>query len=217
MFTGIVSAVGTVARATRAAGNGKRDAGLTLVIRAPFKGLRRGESVAVNGACLTVERVTRGGFTVHVVETTEGRTLLGEYVAGRRVNLERALRAADRLGGHIVQGHVDGVGVVERVQRRGDAWVYDLRVPRAVREVCIREPPARLELVALHIDAAESGDYLLDVPLVRVFVGECRGGELHQEAVNLDVDCLVRLRREMFDAVEPEASVDGRCGLRADC
>jgi len=77
MFTGIVSAVGTVAKATRETGNGTRQAGLLLTIRAPYKGLKQGESVAVNGACLTVERVVRGGFTVHVVETTTGRTGLG--------------------------------------------------------------------------------------------------------------------------------------------
>src|SRR5881628_2427493 len=127
MFTGIVSAVGRIAKATREAGNGKRETGLTLTIQAPYKGLKKGESIAVNGACLTVERALPGGFTVHVVETTEGRTLFGEYAAGRRVNLERAMRATDRLGGHIVQGHVDGVAVVQRVERRGDAWVNDLR------------------------------------------------------------------------------------------
>src|SRR5438034_7437298 len=114
MFTGIVSAVGRVAKTTRETGNGKRETGLTLTIRAPYKGIKKGESIAVNGACLTVERALPGGFTVHVVETTEGRTLFGEYVAGRPVNLERALRATDRLGGHIVQGHVDGVAVVQR-------------------------------------------------------------------------------------------------------
>src|SRR3989449_959347 len=137
MFTGIVSAVGRIAKATREAGNGKRETGLTLTIQAPYKGLKKGESIAVNGACLTVERALPGGFTVHVVETTEGRTLFGEYAVGRPVNLERSLRARDRPGGHIVQGHVDGVAVVRRVERRVDAWVYDLRVPDAVREVSI--------------------------------------------------------------------------------
>src|SRR3989442_12664811 len=134
MFTGIVSAVGRIAKATREAGNGKRETGLTLKIQARYKGLKKGESIAVNGACLTIERALPGGFTVHVVETTEGRTLFGEYAAGRPVNLERALRTTDRLGGHIVQGHVDGVAVVQRVERRGDAWVYDLRVPDAARQ-----------------------------------------------------------------------------------
>ncbi len=150
MFTGIVSAVGRVAKATRETGNGTQ--GLTLTIRAPFKGLKQGESIAVNGACLTVERAVKGGFSVHVVETTEGRTLFGEYAPGRPVNLERALRAADRLGGHIVQGHVDGVAVVTQVERRGDAWVYDLRVPAAVRQVSIPRGAITVDGVSLTIN-----------------------------------------------------------------
>lgn len=165
MFTGIVSAVGRIAKATRQTGNGKRETGLTLTIRAPYKGIKQGESIAVNGACLTVERAVKGGFSVHVVETTEGRTLFGEYVAGRRVNLERALRAADRLGGHIVQGHVDGVAVVQRVERRGDAWVYDLRVPDAVRQVSIPRGAITLDGVSLTINDLPGND-LVQISLI---------------------------------------------------
>ena len=165
MFTGIVSAVGRIAKATRQTGNGKRETGLTLTIRAPYKGIKQGESIAVNGACLTVERAVKGGFSVRVVETTEGRTLFGEYVAGRRVNLERALRAADRLGGHIVQGHVDGVAVVRRVQRRGNAWVYDLRVPDAVRQVSIPRGAITLDGVSLTINDLPGND-LVQISLI---------------------------------------------------
>jgi len=166
MFTGIVSAVGTVAKATRETGNGTRQAGLLLTIRAPYKGLKQGESVAVNGACLTVERVVRGGFTVHVVETTTGRTLLGEYAAGRRVNLERALRATDRLGGHFVQGHVDGVAEVTRAEQRGDAWVYDLQVPRAVREVAIPHGAITVDGVSLTINDLPGGPDVVQISLI---------------------------------------------------
>src|SRR5207302_8515110 len=77
MFTGIVSAVGRVAKATREAGNGKRETGLTLTVRASFKGVKRGESIAVNGACLTVERVRKGGFTVHVWRRPRGAPCWG--------------------------------------------------------------------------------------------------------------------------------------------
>jgi riboflavin synthase len=165
MFTGIVSAVGRVAKATRETGNGKRETGLTLTIRAPFKGLKPGESVAVNGACLTVERAVKGAFSVHVVETTQGRTLFGEYAAGRAVNLERALRASDRLGGHIVQGHVDGVAAVQRVERRGDAWVYDLRVPDAVRQVSIPHGAITVDGVSLTVNDLPGVD-LVQVSLI---------------------------------------------------
>src|SRR5258708_13958892 len=146
MFTGIVSAVGRVAKATQ---NG----GLSLVIRAPFKGVKRGESIAVNGACLTVERVAKGAFTVHVIDTTRDRTLLGEYAAGRPVNLERAVRAADRLGGHLVQGHVDGVAVVERGEEHGDAWLYDVPVPGEVWGVSIPPGPIHVDGVSLTVNA----------------------------------------------------------------
>ena len=166
MFTGIVSAVGRIHRVVRTTENGKRTTpGLTLTIRAPCKGVKKGESIAVNGACLTVERVLKGGFVVHVVETTEGRTLFGEYAAGRRVNLERALRATDRLGGHLVQGHVDGVGVVQRVERRGDAWVYDLRVPDAVREVSIPRGAITVDGVSLTINDLPGKD-LVQISLI---------------------------------------------------
>src|SRR3989449_1322801 len=163
MFTGIVSAIGRVDVVSRNGGNGRgrgkgEEAGLVLTIRAPYKGLKRGESIAVNGACLTIERVVKGGFTVHVIETTEGRTLFGEYVTGRKVNLERALRAADRLGGHIVQGHVDGVAVVERADRRADAWGYDLRVPSAVRDSSIPQGSITLDGVGLTINALPGPD-----------------------------------------------------------
>lgn len=160
MFTGIVSAVGRVQTVLRNGGRGKGGGapGLTLTIRAPYRGLKQGESIAVNGACLTVERVLRGGFAVHVVETTEGRTLFTEYAAGRPVNLERALRAADRLGGHFVQGHVDGVAVVERAGRQSDAWLYDLRVPDAVREVSIPRGAITVDGVSLTINELTGPD-----------------------------------------------------------
>jgi riboflavin synthase len=150
MFTGIVTAVGRVSRATA---NG---AGLALSVRAPYRGLRRGESIAVNGACLTVERVVKGGFTAHVVPTTLGRTLFAEYASGRRVNLERALRAADRFGGHFVQGHVDGVGRVVRVRRERNgqaAWTVDLAVPLEVREVSLLHGAVTVDGVSLTVNA----------------------------------------------------------------
>ncbi|MGH7671814.1 MAG: riboflavin synthase [Gemmatimonadales bacterium] len=146
-----MSAVGRVAKSTRNGG------GLLLSIRAPYKGLRRGESIAVSGACLTVERVVTGGFTAHAVATTLGRTLLGEWTAGRPVNLERAVRAIDRLGGHLVQGHVDGVAVVTRVAERGDALLMDLQVPPGVLEVSIPHGSLTVDGVSLTVNALSGG------------------------------------------------------------
>jgi riboflavin synthase len=198
MFTGIVSAIGRIDRVVRTTENGKRSTpGLTLTIRAPYKGIKRGESIAVNGACLTVERVTKGGFTVHVVETTEGRTLFGEYAAGRPVNLERALRAADRLGGHFVQGHVDGVAVVERAGKSGDAWLYDLRVPREVREVSVPRGAITVDGVSLTINELP-GDGLVQISLIpftreRTTLGTLRAGD----RVHVEGDVLAKYVRQL--------------------
>ncbi|HET7426520.1 MAG TPA: riboflavin synthase, partial [Gemmatimonadales bacterium] len=103
MFTGIVTAVGEVRR--RIADEG----GLELTIACPYEGLVAGESVAVDGACLTAQRVAPGEFTAHIIRTSLDRTNFSTYEVGTKVNLERALQVGDRLGGHLVQGHVDGV------------------------------------------------------------------------------------------------------------
>ena len=156
MFTGIVGAVGRVAKATRETGNGKRAEGLALTIQSPYRGVKKGESIAVNGACLTVEKVVKGGFTVHAVATTLGRTLIGDWRKGRPVNLERALRAGDRLGGHFVQGHVDGVGTVKQVAESGDAFLVDIRVPRDVEETTVLHGAITVDGVSLTVNALPS-------------------------------------------------------------
>lgn len=153
MFTGIVDAVGRVAEATRETGNGKRDAGLKLTISAPYKGIKKGESISVNGACLTVEKVAKGGFTVHAIATTLGRTLIGQWRKGQAVNLERALRAGDRLGGHFVQGHVDGVATAARVVDSGDARLVDVAVPADVAAVTILHGAITIDGVSLTVNA----------------------------------------------------------------
>ncbi len=199
MFTGIVSAVGRVGAVARNGGKGTGDGGrgLTLTIRAPYKGLKKGESIAVNGACLTVERVVRGGFTVHVIETTVSRTLFGEYAAGRHVNLERAVRAADRLGGHLVQGHVDGVGEVVLSGERGDALLYDLRVPRAVREVSIPQGSITVDGVSMTINALP-GPELVQISVIPFTRAQTTLGRLEVgDRVHVEADVLGKYVRQL--------------------
>ena len=147
MFTGLVTAVGRVLRAQR------DEAGLELVIDAPYKGVELGESIAVDGACLTVKGVANAGFVVHIITTSLDRTAFGSYAEGRRVNLERALRAGDRLGGHLVQGHVDGIGEVLRVTNRGDARIIDIRVPPEVARISVPLGSVSVDGVSLTINA----------------------------------------------------------------
>lgn len=159
MFTGIVTARGRVAQVSRA--NGR----LQLAIEAPYPDLAPGESVAVNGACLTVAERQPGRFTVDVIVTTRGRTRLGELREGDAVNLERALALGDRLGGHLVQGHVDGVGEVVVVREEADALILDLRIPDDVAEVTVLHGSITVDGVSLTVSALP-GPSRVEVALV---------------------------------------------------
>jgi len=197
MFTGIVDAVGRVAEATRDMGNGKRVRGLTLAIRAPYRGIKKGESIAVNGACLTVERVVKGGFSVHAVTTTLDRTLIGEWRKGRSVNLERALRAGDRFGGHFVQGHVDGVGTVERVAEADDALLLDIRVPGDVAETTVLHGAITVDGVSLTVNAVP-GEGMVQVSLVPFTREHTTLGTLEQgDQVHVEADVLGKYVRQL--------------------
>ena len=150
MFTGIITAVGSVTQVRQPAD------GLELTLATPWSDLEPGESIAVDGACLTVADMTGSACTVHVVATSLDRTLFRSYRTGRRVNLERALRAGDRLGGHLVQGHVDGAGVIDSVRQREDARLLRIRVPQAVADVAIPLGSITVDGVSLTVDAVPS-------------------------------------------------------------
>jgi riboflavin synthase len=190
MFTGIVTAVG---RVRRAAANG---GGMALTVQAPYRGLKRGESIAVNGACLTVERTLAGGFAAHVVAATLGRTLFAEYGPGRRVNLERALRAADRLGGHFVQGHVDGVARVVAAHQVGDDWTLDLEVPADVGAVTILHGSIAVDGVSLTVSGRSGSRVQVAlVPFTRAHT--TLGGLATGDRVHVEADVLGKYVRQL--------------------
>ena len=146
MFTGLVDDVGTIDRVL------ETDAGRELRVRCRYDDLGDGESIALNGACLTVRERGDKWFTVAAVVTTLGRTTIGEWRVGTRVNLERALRAGERLGGHIVQGHVDCVGEVVAVVRHGDALLIDVAVPDDVALLMVMHGSVTVDGVSLTVN-----------------------------------------------------------------
>lgn len=200
MFTGIITAVGTV----RAARSDAR--GLELEIAAPYDDLADGESVAVDGACLTVQRIGAGWFEVHVIATSLDRTRFGRYAAGRRVNLERAVRAGDRLGGHLVQAHVDGIGVVERVAERDDARLIDLRVPAEVAAVSIPLGSITVDGVSLTVNAMPA-DGVVQIALIPFTLQHTTlGGLVEGGAVHLEGDVIGKYVQSLMAARPRESS-----------
>ena len=196
MFTGIITAVGTVQQVTHTAG------GNELTITCHYSDVGLGESIAVDGACLTVQAIQPGGFTAHVVRSSLERTRFGDYTQGRRVNLERALRMGDRLGGHLVQGHVDGVGEVLKVVERQDARLLDIKVPDEVARVSIPLGSITVDGVNLIVNAIP-GPSVIQISLIpftlqHTTLDERRAGDrVHLEAdtIGTYVAALIEERR----------------------
>jgi len=147
MFTGIVTALGTLTRARR---TGR---GLELTIACPYRALGIGESIAVDGACLTVVKTGKGTFTVEAVTMTRTRTTFGDWKAGRRCNLERSMRLGARLGGHLVAGHVDGVGEVVKRRVLEDSVLLDIRAPKLVFDLCVPHGSIAVDGVSMTVNA----------------------------------------------------------------
>jgi riboflavin synthase len=154
MFTGVVEAVGVV--------RGVEDLASTRRFRveAPriAAAVRPGDSVAVDGACLTVVEPEEGRFAVDVIGTTLARTLAGGYREGSRVNLERALEAGSRLDGHLVQGHVDGVGQLVRRIMEGEFWLMDFRLPAEVAALTVERGSVAINGVSLTVSEMPEPD-----------------------------------------------------------
>ena len=179
MFTGLVDAIGTITAARTT------DAGRELTIESPYRDLVAGESVAVNGACLTV-RDPRA-FTVAAVSSTLPRTTIGDWSAGTRVNLERALRADSRLGGHLVQGHVDAVGEIAAREESGDALLLDIALPAELAELTVPLGSITIDGVSLTVNAMPAADTvqvsIVDFTRRHTTLGELRpGARVHVEA-----------------------------------
>jgi len=185
MFTGLVDDMGLITHVA------DTPAGRELRIRCRYTDLVDGESIAVNGACLTVREHgvnddSDGWFTVAAVITTLGRTTIDAWQAGARVNLERAMRLGDRLGGHMVLGHVDDLGVIASTEQRGDAWLVDVVLPVALRPLMVAHGSITVNGVSLTVNALlEDGVQLSIIEYTKrhTTLGELVAGDrVHVEA-----------------------------------
>ncbi|MEV7985531.1 riboflavin synthase [Micromonospora sp. NPDC085948] len=209
MFTGIIEELGDIVRVTATAGDSAR-----VAVRGPLvtSDARHGDSIAVNGVCLTVVDVTDGVFTADVMGETLRRSALGALNVGDRVNLERAAALGSRLGGHLVQGHVDGVG--ELISREpAEQWeTVRFRLPAALSRYVVEKGSITIDGVSLTVAEVGADEFavgLIPTTLALTTLGAKGVGD----PVNLEVDVLAkyveRLLGDRLTDARPTASTLG--------
>lgn len=160
MFTGLVEATGKIVRRDMNGESGK----LTVELGKPFAGLQKGESIAVNGACLTLESGMNGGPLVfHVLRETFSRTNLGILPIGSPVNLERALCAGARLGGHIVTGHIDGIAHLLSVRRRHSDMEIEIAIPEALADGFVEKGSVAVDGISLTLESVSDDRFRIGI------------------------------------------------------
>lgn len=199
MFTGLVEEVGRVG----AIASSEDRARLEIVATDVADGLRVGDSVAVNGVCLTAVEIGRDGFAVDCVAETLRRSALGGLEPGAAVNLERALRADARLGGHIVQGHVDGVGTLRRERPEGDGVLREYDAPAELLRYVVEKGSIAVDGVSLTVAGRDPEGFsvaLIPHTLSATTLGRATPGQ----PSNLEVDVLAKYVEALVRPYEPD-------------
>jgi riboflavin synthase len=187
MFTGIVEEVGRISGIRRRAGYQET----TVACHRVLEALKVGDSLCVSGACHTAVSFDAAGFTMESVDETLQRTTIGRLRNGSRVNLERSLRLSDRLGGHLVAGHVDGIGQVLQRRESGDNVVFRIGVEDGLSRYIAEKGSVAIDGISLTVASAGDRDFsvaLIPHTLTVTTMGERRPGD----AVNVEVDTIAR-------------------------
>ena len=183
MFTGIVEEVGRVLR--------WRGGRLTVGARRVLRGTQVGDSIAVNGACLTVVSLGAGSFTVEITPETVRRSNLGDLGAGEGVNLERPLRYGGRVGGHLVQGHVDGTGRVLSITRQGNCHLFCFGAPPHLRRYIVEKGFIAVDGVSLTVAARDATSFTVSV-IPYTYANTVLGRRKPGDRVNLEADMVAK-------------------------
>ena len=200
MFTGIITGIGRIASVVHTAG---QDLRVMIETAEALDDVALGASIACSGVCLTVTSKTGKAFTVDVSGETVSRTAADMWQEGRRLNLERSLRVGDELGGHIVTGHVDGVGRIAQVERVEGSLKLRVSAPRALAGAIAPKGSIAVDGVSLTVNAVEdrADDCLFDLNIIPhtaewTTLGDATAGQ----AVNLEIDVLARYLQRLHDS-----------------
>lgn len=188
MFTGIISAIGNVVGLEPRGG----DVRLTIETGSlSLADVSLGDSIACNGACLTAVELTEQGFIADVSVETLNLTTIGNWSAGSRVNLEKAMQATDRFGGHIVSGHIDGIGEVVALEDDARSWRFRLRAPREIAKYIAHKGSITVDGTSLTVNVVEGSEFELNIvphTMLHTVIGDYKLGT----KVNLEVDLVAR-------------------------
>jgi riboflavin synthase len=202
VFTGLVETSGKLAARSQSG------PGFRLSVKTALGPLELGESISVNGACLTVARIGADGFDADISEETAALTTLGKLVPGALLNLERSLSLGSRLGGHLVTGHVDGIARVGKLEKSGEASKVTLEAPKALLRYVAVKGSVALDGVSLTVNGV--GPQGFDVMLIPHTLAVTNLGGLRPgRELNLEVDLLARYVARYLDTAEPGAGTAG--------
>ena len=197
MFTGIIEEVGEIAGIESNDSSGEFR---TLRVKAGgiLEGVTAGASIAVNGVCLTVRKYDQGSFTADLSRETLDRTSLKDLDAGSIVNLERPMRADGRFGGHMVQGHVDGVGMIREFSRDGDNWNLSIEFPAAALRYIVEKGSIAIDGISLTVAAIKPPT--LDIAIIpHTFENTNLKRAAAGDAVNLEFDVIAKYVERMLN------------------
>ena len=193
MFTGLIAELGTVERLAE----GSTSCQLTVRAQKILPGVKIGDSIAVNGVCLTVVHLQGNRFTADVMPETVRRTTLRQLQPGDRVNLEKALRPTDGLDGHIVQGHVEGVGTIREIAPEGNALAYRIETPKELLRYIVEKGSVAIDGISLTVtETDETGFSVSLIPHTAKMT--TLGYKSVGDSVNLETDILARYVEKML-------------------
>ena len=203
MFTGIIEEVGTIKQIAR----GQHSAVLTIQAQTVLEGTKLGDSIAVNGICLTVTRLLEDAFTADVMHETLNRSSLSRLTVGDAVNLERAMAANGRFGGHIVAGHVDGVGTISNIRRDDTAVWYTVQAAPAILRYVVEKGSVAIDGVSLTVAYVDEAVFKVSV-IPHTQEETTLTGKPAGEVVNLENDMIVKYVEKLMKQPQKGLSLE---------